>query len=56
MSAIVPTSRLDFLKALVKRGRACSNSVASCRADGVDTHQFRTKTTYGANSKKVRRY
>ena len=49
------TSRLDFLKALVKRGRACCNSIASRKADGVNTHQVRTKTTYRANTKKVRR-
>ena len=50
------SSRLDFLEALSKRGRTCSNSIASRKADGVDAHQVRTKTTYGANSKKGRRY
>ena len=53
-NATVPTSSLDFLKALHQRGRACGNS--SRRADGVNTHQIRTKTTHGANSKKVRKY
>ena len=47
---------MDFLKALTKRGRACSNSIASCKAGGVNIHQVRTKTTIGANSKKGRRY
>ena len=37
-------------------GRACSNSIASRKADGVNTHQVRTKTTYRTNSKWVRRY
>ena len=55
-SAIVPTSRIDLLKASAKRCRACSNSIASRQADGMDAHQVRTKTTYRANSKKVRRY
>ena len=41
--AIAPTSRLDFLKALVKRGRACCNSVASRKADGMNTHQSGTR-------------
>ena len=54
-SAIVSPSRIDFLKALIKRGRACRNSTASRKADGVSTHQIRTKTTYRANSKKVGR-
>ena len=54
-SAIVSTRRIDFLKALAERGRACCKSIASRKADGVNTHQVRTKTTYGANSKKVRR-
>ena len=35
-SAIVPTSRLNFLKALGKRGRTCCNSIASGEAGGVD--------------------
>ena len=52
----MPTSRLDFLKALVKSGRACRNSITSRKADGVSTHHIRTKTTHGANSKKVGRY
>ena len=50
------TSRLDFPKALGKRCRACCKTIASRKADGVNTHQVRTKTTYGANSKKLRRY
>ena len=50
----MPTSRLDFLQALAKRGRACCNSIGSRKADGVNTHQVKTKTTYGANSKKIR--
>ena len=55
-SALVSTSRIDFLKASAKRGRACRNSIASRKADGVNTHQVRTKTTYRANSKKVIRF
>ena len=55
-SAIVPTSRIDFLKSLAKRGRACSNSIASRKADGMNAHQIRTKATNGANSKKCGRY
>ena len=51
----MPSSRLDFLKALPKCGRTCSNSIASRKADGVDAHWVRTKATHGANSKKVRR-
>ena len=42
-SAIVSSSRIDFLKALAKRGRACSNWTASRKADGVVAHQVRTK-------------
>ena len=52
----MPSSRLDFLEALSKRGRTCSNSIASRKADGVDAHQVRTKATHRANSMKVRRY
>ena len=52
---LCPRAVLDFLKALVKRGRACSNSISSRKADGVNTHQVRTKTTYRASTKKVRR-
>ena len=47
----MPTSRLDFLKALVERGRACCNSIASRKADGMDAHQIRTEATDGANLK-----
>ena len=50
------TSRMDFLKALTKPGRACRNSIVSRKADGVNTHQIRIKTTYGANTKKGRRF
>ena len=50
----MPTSRLDLLKALAKRGRACCNSIASREANGVeDTHQARTKATYRANSRRL---
>ena len=52
----MPTGRSDFLEALYKRGRTCSNSIASRKADGVDAHQVRTKATHRANSKKVRKY
>ena len=45
-NATVPTSRLDFLKALAKRGRTCSNSIASRKADRVDAHQVRIKATH----------
>ena len=38
-SAIVPTSRLNFLKALGKRGRTCCNSTASHEADGENDPQ-----------------
>ena len=48
------TSRIDFLEALAKRGRACSNSKASRKADGMNTHQVRTETTNEANPKKRR--
>ena len=53
---LCPRAEWIFSKALTKSGRACCNPIASGRADGVNTHQVRTKTTYGANSKKVRRY
>ena len=53
-SAIVSTSRIDLLKASAKSGRACGRSIASRKADGIDTHQVRTKTSYRANPKKRR--
>ena len=50
----MPTSRFDLLKALAKRGRACSNSLASRKPDAVeDTRQALTKATYRANSQKA---
>ena len=52
----MPTSRLDFLKALAKRGQACCISVASRKADGMDANQIGAKSAYRANSKKVKRY
>ena len=55
-SSVVPSSRLDFLKALVKRGPTCGNSMASRKAHGVDAHLVRTKATHGANSKNVRKF
>ena len=45
-SAVMPSSRLDFLKALVKRGPTGSTSIASRKADRVNAHQVRTKTTH----------
>ena len=53
-SAIVPTRRIDFFKALSKRGRACCNSVANCQTNGMDASQIRTLSTDGANRKKFR--
>ena len=52
----MPSSRLDFLKALVKRGRTCNNTIAGRKVDRVDAHWVRTKATHRANSQKVRRY
>ena len=54
-SAIVSSNHTDLFKALAKSGRACSNSMASRKANGVDTHQIRTKTTSRANTNKGRR-
>ena len=55
-SAIVSTSRIDFLKSLAMHGRACCKSIASRKADGMNAHQIRTKATIGTNTKKRRRY
>ena len=52
----MPSSCLDFLEALSKRGRTCSNLKASRKANGVDANHVRTKATHRANSKKGGRY
>ena len=53
-SAVMPSSRLDFLKALAKSGRACCNQIAGRHADGMDAYQIWTKSRDGANLKKFR--
>ena len=45
----------DLFKTSAKRGRTSCNSIASRYADGMNTHQVRTKSTDGANLKNGRR-
>ena len=46
----MPSSRLDFFKALSKRG------IASRKVDRLDAHQVRTKATHGTDAKQASRY